>query len=204
MDVYLNEQLLPPAPGAETVDDLLALLRRDEPDRLVVAIRLNGREITGQGLDSLRQTPLNAPGRLDMQSASARSLAATALGQAAETLEQTRRCHTRVAELIAAGKSAKAMDGLNECFAAWNVVEQSLRQSAGLTGIDLDAPAAGDEPPARRIAELRPAITSPSPTSSSTTWPRSPTPGSRCSWASKTPCWPRPSESAASREPVAM
>ena len=143
MDVYLDEQLLPPAAGAETVGDLLARLRRDDPDRLVVAIHLNGREIIGQGIDSLRQTPLNAPGRLEMQSSSARSLAAAALGQAAETLEQSRCCHTRVAELIAAGKSAKAMDELNECFTA--------------------------------------------------------TPGSRCSWASRTPCSPRPSEPAASR-----
>ncbi len=160
MDVYLDEQLLPPAAGAETVGDLLARLRRDDPDRLVVAIHLNGREIIGQGIDSLRQTPLNAPGRLEMQSSSARSLAAAALGQAAETLEQSRCCHTRVAELIAAGKSAKAMDELNECFTAWNAVEQSLRQSAGLTGIDLDAPAAGGEPPARRIAELRDCLAS--------------------------------------------
>jgi len=155
MDVYLDDELLAPVGGAETVGDLLARLRRDAPGRLVVAIALNGREITGQAIDSLRQTPLNAPGRLEMQSASTGELAAAALGQAAETLEGSRRCHIRVAELIAAGKSAKAMDELNACFSAWDAVEQSLRQSAELTGLDLDAPAGDGEPPARRIAQLR-------------------------------------------------
>ena len=149
-----SEPLTGAALDAETVGELVARIRNADDDRLVVAMRMDGREVDDDAVEELLATPLSAPGQLDMETASVHAIGAEALGQAANVLEETHRHHTTIAELLAGGKNAEAMELLNCCFAAWDVAKQALGQASHLIP-DLDAADQGEQGPARLTEHLR-------------------------------------------------
>lgn len=137
MEVYVDGRSFVGDMGG-TVGDLLARLRGPDGDRIVVALRFDGQAVEGLAVDQLRAASLAEPGRLELQTDSARRLAARALGEVAEMLGQTHEHHVAIAELLAAGKQAKAMELLTACFTVWNSAEQSLTQASRLVGLRLD------------------------------------------------------------------
>jgi hypothetical protein len=147
VDVFVdNDPLLDPPSEAATLGDLLAAMRARDPGRLVVSIRLDGKVIADEQLDSAKALPLSTACKLELETDSIHLLAADALGQAADAMEQIRPHHVRVAELIAAGKNAEAMALLSECLACWNSAEETLRQTWELVGKDLHPAAPGETP----------------------------------------------------------
>lgn len=154
MDVSVDGEPLAGAMLTEaTVNDVLVRLREEDEDRMVVALRLDGRDVGQDEIDSVLAMPLTHPGRLELERDSVLLLGASALGQAADALEQTREHHTAIAERLAGGKNAEAMDRLKACFAAWDAAEKVLRQTAPLTGVDLAA--GGTDGPAAMVNTLR-------------------------------------------------
>lgn len=155
MDVFLDgKPLNRPALQARTVSQLLSEIRAADGDRLVVVMRLDGQEVTGEAIEQLRIAPLDGPGRLELETESARLLAARTLGEVANMLEDTRPSHAAIAELLAGGKTPKAMELLTSCLTVWNAADQSLQNASRLVGLDLDAPA-GPGRPAEMIGQLR-------------------------------------------------
>lgn len=157
MDVYLNGNQLDLAPATNAnVEVLLALLRRELPDQLVVSVVLDGTRVEDDRLEEVRAMSLARPGRLELEAVAVRTLVSEALGQAADMLEQTRDAHDTIAELLAQGRNGPAMEQLNQLFAAWNAAETALLQAAQLAGVDLETPAAeGDPTPAEHVETLR-------------------------------------------------
>jgi hypothetical protein len=152
MNIYANNHAFIPPDGA-TVADAIDALQSADPDRLIVAIRLDGAEIGQADLVDVLKLPLAEPGRLDIEYDSTRKLTAQALGEAALMLEPARDGYVAIATDLARGRTAEAMDRLNACFGLWNTVEQALRQSrAG--GVDLDAPLGASPAPAACIDRL--------------------------------------------------
>ncbi len=143
-----------PPEAVKTFEDLLGHVSQLAEGRLVVGIRLDGQPLADQQIDAIRPTLLSKLGALELETESPFVLAATALAQAADMLEQCRGHHGAIAELIAAGKPAKAMERLTECFSVWNAVEQSVRQTSRAVGIDLDTAQIGQTSPAHLIAAL--------------------------------------------------
>ncbi len=150
MDIYIDDMPLAAPPSVRCAGELLTELRRRESDRLVVAIHLDGQEVPAEGLAALRHRPLDGPGRLDLTTESIRDLTARTLGQVIELLDQGRPHHQAIAELLAAGLTARAMERLTACFNIWDAAESALTRIAQLTGLDLDQPT-----PARHIEALR-------------------------------------------------
>lgn len=154
MDVFLDGKPLDrPALQGQTVSQLLSEIRAADGDRLVVVMRLDGQEVTGEAIEQLRLAPLDGPGRLELQTESARLLAARTLGEVANMLEDTRPSHAAIAELLAGGNTPKAMELLTSCLTVWNAADQSLQNASRLVDLNLDAPVAGG--PAEMIGQLR-------------------------------------------------
>jgi len=150
MDVRVNDEPFAPS-AAVTIDDLVTAIQGDDGDRLIVAIRLDGREVPRDELAEVLAMSTASPGRLEIEVESAKGLAAQTLGEAAKALEGTRQRYARIAELLACDKTDDAMALMNECFAVWNTAEQSLRQSAQAARIDLTAAGGLAEPPAAMV-----------------------------------------------------
>ncbi|NLF29478.1 MAG: hypothetical protein GX591_01170 [Planctomycetes bacterium] len=152
MDIYANNRPFVAA-GGLTVADAIDALQSADPDRLIVALRLDGAEVGQADLEDVLKLPLAEPGRLDVEYDSAGKLTAQALGEAALMLEPARDDYVAIATLLACGRTGEAMERLNDCFGLWNTVEQALRQSrAG--GVDFDAPLAHAERPSACIERL--------------------------------------------------
>ena len=152
MNIYANNQAFVPPDGV-TVADAIDAMQTADPDRLIVAIRLDGAEVGEADLVDVLKLPLAEPGRLDIEYDSTRKLTAQALGEAALMLEPARDDYVVIATHLACGRTGEAMERLNDCFSLWNTVEQALRQSrAG--GVDLDAPLPDATAPAVCIEQL--------------------------------------------------
>ncbi len=152
MDIYANNHPFVPPDGL-TVADAIDALQRADPDRLIVAIRLDGAEVGEAELVDVLKLDLAEPGRLDIEIESTRKLTAQALGEAALMLEPAREDYVAIATDLACGRTAEAMERLNGCFGLWNTVEQALRQSRS-GGVDLDAPLDTAPAPAACIEQL--------------------------------------------------
>ncbi|NQU76156.1 MAG: hypothetical protein HQ546_07585 [Planctomycetes bacterium] len=155
MEVYADgEAVRDQALEGKTVGGLLDWIRRGDADRFVVAVRIDGREVADGELEAVLALPLDGCGRLDVETTSARILAASALAQAADVLEEAREHHSAVGELLASSKQVEAMDRLTACFDAWNSAEQALRQASRVAGLNLDADE-GPSSPGVLIEKLR-------------------------------------------------
>lgn len=150
-----NEPLTDPAQCAGTVADLLERLRADDPDRLVVQLLLDGREVAADDLDRVRRVRLDGAGRLEVKTASARHLAADTLGQAADALSRARGQYEAIADALAAGKSPEAMERLGECLGTWGAAEQALRHALRVARLSPVAADGGAEDPDRLIADFQ-------------------------------------------------
>ena len=156
MDIYLDgKRLDDSAVQARTVADLLAALRSADADRLVVAIRFNGEAPAGAAMEALRGAELAQAGTLELETESARQLAGRTLAEVSALLEQTRGHHSAVGELLAGGRTVKAMELLTASFSVWNAAEDSLQKASRLVGLDLDRADQGRHSPARMIRDLR-------------------------------------------------
>ncbi|MFW6146670.1 MAG: hypothetical protein ACOC7R_04990 [Planctomycetota bacterium] len=152
MDIYANNHPFVPSDGA-TVADAIDALQTADPDRLIVAIRLDGAEVGEADLVDVLKLDLTEPGRLEIEYDSTRKLTAQALGEAALMLEPARDDYVAIATDLACGRTGEAMERLNTCFGLWNTVEQALRQSRN-GGVDLDAPLGGAPAPTACIEQL--------------------------------------------------
>lgn len=156
MDVYLNnEAVTDPLDPAATVKDLIAAVREANPTLIVTCLKCDGREAQGPALDELLQTSVAAPGRLDVELDHPHALAARSLGQVAELLEQSRQRHVSVAEAVAAGRNARALELLTDTFGVWNTAEQSLNKINQVAHVDWDAVTPGNRKPSELIGSLR-------------------------------------------------
>jgi hypothetical protein len=156
MDVYLNDQPVtdPIAPEA-TVNDVLTAVREANPAMLIARLRRDGVEVAPERLEAVLAERMGAPGRLDVELEGPMALGARLAGEVAELLEQSRQRRVEIAEAVAAGKQARAMERLTETFNAWNTAEQALQKIAQLVGLDLDHPVAEGVVPAELIEQLR-------------------------------------------------
>jgi hypothetical protein len=123
-----------------TLQDLLGGAFAGGEERMITSARLDGQTLENEALAEILARPLSSPGRLELTTESLAGLAAGVLQEAIEALELTRAHHVPIAEQLAAGLTAEAMELLTQTLSAWNSAEQSLRQVCLQAGLDLEAP----------------------------------------------------------------
>ncbi len=74
---------------------------------MIVEIRADGRTVGDDEMAGLLNRPANAAGRLEIVTDSICSLAAAALGQTVEALEQSRQHHVAIAEHLTCRGSSR-------------------------------------------------------------------------------------------------
>jgi len=117
-----------------------------KPGRLVVAIRCDGRDISGDELTDLLRLPLMKYSRLEVFTSSVGELVIGAMHQAAQSLQESESSCRRVGELLAEGKTTEGVRLLGECLRFWQQIHEAVGKSIQLMRLDVDAMTINDEP----------------------------------------------------------
>ena len=137
MTVYLDDELI------DVITDNLhsaldgAAKHLAVSGRLVVEVRLDGRELVGDVLEKNLHRELN-DAELRLYSADPRQLALTILEESRTELETAGQAQTRAADLFQEGQEDKALREISSAMAKWIKMQQAVGQSVKILGLPLD------------------------------------------------------------------
>ena len=142
MQVYLDDEPFDPQTDAQTtVGDVVEEVKGHLPtqQRMLVAIRCDGEEIASEKLKDVLASPIGSYAKVELATMSPRQLAVDALEGAAALFGETSGMTREVVELLNQGQTPRAMKLLGSCLEAWNQAGDSVRRTAQLLSLDLDA-----------------------------------------------------------------
>jgi len=142
MQVYLDDEPFDPQTDAQTtVGDVVEEVKGHLPtqQRMLVAIRCDGEEIASEKLEDVLASPIGSYAKVELATMSPRQLAVDALEGAAALFGETSGMTREVVELLNQGQTPRAMKLLGSCLEAWNQAGDSVRRTAQLLSLDLDA-----------------------------------------------------------------
>ena len=146
MLVYVDEQtfetrVTPESTVGELIDAVRASLT--ETDRLVVGIRADGLDITGDGYGETLDKPVASYSRYDFVTSDPRQVVRDALAECAAVLAEGAARRAEAVDLFTKGDSVAGIAALGECCRAWQQVHEAICNAMGLLGLDpgaLDLP----------------------------------------------------------------
>ena len=136
-----DEPLAAETLGLATVGQVLAHLRTR--NRLVVHVRIDGREPDFAQMDALRAQPVGER-TLYIETIEPQRIAGEVFDQLDASLAEADALRGPIVESIRAGDACGAMKKLGVCFTSWSHAQTSIEQVARLLRIDLDRIAVGD------------------------------------------------------------
>lgn len=107
-------------------------------DRIVVELRCDGLAVAANDMTSALRKPVDEVGRLELYTGLPSELVYTAMTQAAEALEQTDTQRQTTADLIAAGRTADAIEQLRQCIERLQQVHEAVVHSFPMLHITPD------------------------------------------------------------------
>jgi len=142
MRILVDEQPYQPrVSGEQTIRELAHAVcapAAGPAQRVVVNVRCDGRQIDGDELDAVLQRPLHHFEQLELLTLPLLELARSTLTQTIQTFEEASASRSQIADLLAEGQQAAAMQKLLSFFEAWQRVQQSMLVCAEAMNIDLD------------------------------------------------------------------
>lgn len=147
-DVAVDSQVI----DAGTVEQALKTVQSDltTPDKLIVALKCDGREVPGESMAETLGTPVAELRRLEVFTSTREALVIEAMNQASASLDNAEaECH-RIAGLLTEGKSADGIGALGECLTVWQQIHDAVSKSVRMLDVDLDAALAEGD----RLADL--------------------------------------------------
>ena len=141
MELYLDDERADIKAGPEvTLDDLLDEIKQTlvGTGRIIVGIRCDGNDVTGEVFQENLAKPSNAFERIDMHSAESRTLVGEALDTVGILLDEGTQAAAEVVDLLSSGKLAEAMPKLGDCCQTWGQIHQAICNSALMLGLDLN------------------------------------------------------------------
>jgi hypothetical protein len=121
-------------------------VRRKSADRerLIVSIRCDGADITGEGFETKLAQPATNFGRVDVYTGAPGDLVEDAMAQAQEMLDKSDAVRVKVVDLLEGGKAAEAVQLLGECMRIWMQIHQGIVNALALLNVDVSALREGD------------------------------------------------------------
>lgn len=116
------------------------------PSRLVVGIRCDDREVSGNDMNAKLGEPSATVEKLEVFTSTRQELVISALGQASSTLGETEAVCRRAGELLNEGKAAEGIKTLGTCLTVWQQVHEAITNSLSMLEIDVESMTIRDEP----------------------------------------------------------
>lgn len=147
----LDDRFSPAAALHELIDQVRAA---HLPDRLVVGVAINGRELIDEELRAQLAAPIEAGAQIDLESGDARQVAADALRDAAAQLDAAADEQVSIADTLQAGSTADAVQQFSAVLGTWHGCRQTLTESAALLRIRLEHTNVGGRSIGLHLVEL--------------------------------------------------
>jgi hypothetical protein len=141
VEILVDDEIYQSATAAEqTVRELTNELREIAgANRLVVALRCNGKPVSDDELDEVLAAPATRYERIEIQTQPLQALVRATLTQAIELLDDSPTLCERIADLLDEGNQEAAMGEFRRFLELWKQVQQTLVISAEALDTDLDA-----------------------------------------------------------------
>jgi len=155
-------------PEAESLEATLRRVQSDHcaPDRMVVGIRCDNREVSGQELSARLNAPASSVEKLEVLTSTRFELVATAMEQASSALQDTEIGSRRVGDLLSAGKTTEGIQSLGECLNVWQQIHDAVTKSISMLELDIESMTIRDEPlltvlerPRNALLQIKEALT---------------------------------------------
>ena len=115
-------------------------------DRMVIGLRVNGRNVDSQMMQDTLAQPLLSLERLEIMTGTRAELVTEAMDQASNCLEETERACQVAAELLTQGDTAEAAKSLGECFRVWQQIHDAVAKSIEMLRLSPDEMVIRDMP----------------------------------------------------------
>ncbi|MGB2985358.1 MAG: hypothetical protein WBE26_05695 [Phycisphaerae bacterium] len=149
MDVFVDDKRVDETfVGDGAIEDALRHVQSNlcAPDHLVVGIRCDGQDITGDTMVTTLRKCASSFGRLDVFTGARETLVTEAMDQASACLTDTADACQRVAELFTEGKTVEAAEQLGECLNVWQQIHEAVAKSLEMLQLDPEKITINDEP----------------------------------------------------------
>ncbi len=146
MDVFVDDEPLADS-AFDTVGDAVKAVQTDcPPERLVVQLRCDGQEVSGEIMAEALSRRTSKVFRLDVFTATRHSLVHDAMTQASVSLQETEQECRRVADLLSQGRTQEGMDSFGECLRTWQQINLAVTRSIEILRLDAERLTIRDEP----------------------------------------------------------
>jgi hypothetical protein len=132
-DQVYEPQVDPSQPLADLVQEVRE--RRSDAGRIIVGIRCDGRDITGNTFEQDMARSLRSYQEVNLHTGHPRHLVEDAMAQAEQMLEDADRDRGQVVESLTAGKTSEGIETLGGCMQAWHQVHQGIVNALALLNI---------------------------------------------------------------------
>ncbi|MEP0847628.1 MAG: hypothetical protein HRF50_12530 [Phycisphaerae bacterium] len=147
----LDDRFSPAAALHELIDQVRAV---HLPDRLVVGVAINGRELIDDELQARLAVPIEAGAQIDLESGDARQVAADALRDSAAQLEAAADEQVQIADTLQAGSTSDAVQQFSAVLDTWHGCRRTLTETAALLRMRLEHTNIGGRPVGEHLVEL--------------------------------------------------
>jgi len=127
-----------PCGADSTLQALLDQVRATQPpDRLIVSVAVNGRELGDDDLSNDLSCPVDAGAQIDLETGDRKELIDSALRRVAEEFAAAEPRHGAIAERLSSLDAAAAVREVGEIVGLWQICHRALAQCSELLGDDL-------------------------------------------------------------------
>ncbi len=149
MSVFIDDKPVEVGSIAEgTIEEVVRHVQSDvcPRGRLIVALRCNGEEVTGDTMSAKLGEPFGTIDRLDIVTGTREALVQDTMDHASSSLDETAASCQRIAGLISEGKATEGMESLGHCLRTWQQIYDALNKSIEMLGVDPEVVTVQDMP----------------------------------------------------------
>lgn len=139
MQVFVDDNQVEEAlVGSGTIEDALRRVQShlSKPDRLVIGVRCDGRDVPPDAMAATMQQPTSSVERLEVFTGTRGALVTDAMAQASTCLAETEEACRRSAELFTEGETVEAAETLGECLRVWQQIHEAVGKSIEMLQLD--------------------------------------------------------------------
>ncbi len=149
MEIFIDDDQIDAAfVGNGTLDDALRHMQSHlcAPDRLVIGLRCDGREVPANGMADTLRRPASSFERLEVFTGMKDVLVIDVMEQSSTCLTETQEACRRAAELLTEGKIVEASEMLGDCLRIWQQIHEAVGKSIEMLQLDPELTMVNDEP----------------------------------------------------------
>lgn len=156
MKILVDDQPVSAQTDLRTVEDAVRAVQAGcAPDRVVVQLRCDGREVQGEEMATALGRKTSAVECLELFTTTRQSLVSDAMTQASAALQQTEQECRRVAEMLTQGRTREAMENFGECLRVWQQIHTAATRSMEMLALDPETTMIRDVPLGELITRPR-------------------------------------------------